>query len=118
MSGSEAISQRDLRFRSREIMDAVERGESFTVTRDGRGIAELIPPYTAFAARMYGRMCSAVVALDRKPRSRTAHLMIAATAAAEGLPLYTTNPDDYRGLAPLVKITPIPRPQPPAAAQL
>lgn len=29
--------------RSREIMDAVERGESFTVTRDGREIGELIP---------------------------------------------------------------------------
>ena len=37
------ISQRDLRMRSREIMDAVERGESFTVTRDGREIGELIP---------------------------------------------------------------------------
>lgn len=41
MSGE--ISQRDLRMRSREIMDAVERGESFTVTRDGRPIGELIP---------------------------------------------------------------------------
>ncbi|MCB1294737.1 MAG: type II toxin-antitoxin system prevent-host-death family antitoxin [Gordonia sp.] len=29
--------------RSREIMDAVERGESFTVTRYGREIAELVP---------------------------------------------------------------------------
>lgn len=29
--------------RSREIMDAVERGESFTVTRDGREIGESIP---------------------------------------------------------------------------
>lgn len=29
--------------RSREIMDAVESGESFTVTRDGREIAELVP---------------------------------------------------------------------------
>ncbi|WP_173923350.1 type II toxin-antitoxin system Phd/YefM family antitoxin [Agromyces sp. Marseille-P2726] len=37
------ISQRDLRMRSREIMDAVERGESFTVTRDGHEIGELIP---------------------------------------------------------------------------
>ncbi len=37
------ISQRDLRMRSREIMDAIEHGESFTVTRDGRGIGELIP---------------------------------------------------------------------------
>ena len=37
------ITQRDLRNRSREIMDAVERGESFTVTRDGHRIGELIP---------------------------------------------------------------------------
>ncbi|MDQ2699286.1 MAG: type II toxin-antitoxin system prevent-host-death family antitoxin [Actinomycetota bacterium] len=37
------ISQRDLRMRSREIMDAVESGESFTVTRDGHEIGELVP---------------------------------------------------------------------------
>lgn len=37
------ITQRDLRLRSKEIMDAVERGQSFTVTRGGRDIAELIP---------------------------------------------------------------------------
>lgn len=43
MSSQEAVSQRDLRMRSREIMDAVERGESFTVTRDGREVAEIIP---------------------------------------------------------------------------
>jgi antitoxin (DNA-binding transcriptional repressor) of toxin-antitoxin stability system len=29
--------------RSREIMDAVEHGQSFTVTRDARRIGELIP---------------------------------------------------------------------------
>jgi len=37
------ITQRDLRSRSREIMDAVEHGQSFTVTRDGHQIGELIP---------------------------------------------------------------------------
>jgi prevent-host-death family protein len=37
------ITERDLRSRSREIMDAVERGQSFTVTRDGHRIGELIP---------------------------------------------------------------------------
>lgn len=42
MSHSE-ITQRDLRSRSREIMDAVEHGQSFTVTRDGHRIGELIP---------------------------------------------------------------------------
>jgi len=37
------VSQRDLRMRSKEIMDAVERGDSFAVTRDGHRIGELIP---------------------------------------------------------------------------
>jgi prevent-host-death family protein len=37
------ITQRDLRNRSREIMDAVQAGQSFTVTRDGHRIGELIP---------------------------------------------------------------------------
>ena len=37
------ITQRDLRSRSREIMDAVEHGQSFTVTRDGHPIGELVP---------------------------------------------------------------------------
>jgi prevent-host-death family protein len=39
----EEITQRDLRNRSREIMDAVQDGQSFTVTRDGHRIGELIP---------------------------------------------------------------------------
>jgi prevent-host-death family protein len=43
MSMETAISQRDLRLRSKEIMDAVEAGERFTVTRDGRAIGELVP---------------------------------------------------------------------------
>lgn len=43
MSALPQISQRDLRLRSKEIMDAVERGQSFAVTRDGREIGELVP---------------------------------------------------------------------------
>lgn len=43
MSIQPEITQRDLRSRSREIMDAVEHGQSFTVTRDGHSIGELIP---------------------------------------------------------------------------
>jgi prevent-host-death family protein len=37
------ITQRDLRSRSRQIMDAVEHGQSFTVTRDGHQIGHLVP---------------------------------------------------------------------------
>lgn len=43
MSVQPEISQRDLRLRSKEIMDSVEHGEAFTITRDGRQIGELIP---------------------------------------------------------------------------
>jgi prevent-host-death family protein len=43
MSLRPEVSQRDLRMRSKEIMDAVEHGQGFTVTRDGRGIGELVP---------------------------------------------------------------------------
>lgn len=43
MSAQRDISQRDLRMRSKEIMDAVERGDSFAVTRGGYQIGELIP---------------------------------------------------------------------------
>ncbi|RSM80165.1 prevent-host-death protein [Amycolatopsis sp. WAC 01375] len=43
MSVQHEISQRDLRNRSGEIMDAVEHGETFTVTRSGSPIAQLVP---------------------------------------------------------------------------
>lgn len=43
MSPQPEITQRDLRNRSKEIMDAVQHGQSFTVTRDGHRIGELIP---------------------------------------------------------------------------
>ncbi|WP_328915004.1 MULTISPECIES: type II toxin-antitoxin system Phd/YefM family antitoxin [unclassified Streptomyces] len=43
MSAQPEITQRDLRSRSKEIMDAVQGGQSFTVTRDGHQIGELIP---------------------------------------------------------------------------
>ena len=43
MSGTDQITQRDLRLRSKDIMDSVERGETFTVTRHGREIGVLMP---------------------------------------------------------------------------
>ncbi|MFG2623906.1 type II toxin-antitoxin system Phd/YefM family antitoxin [Streptomyces sp. NPDC048473] len=43
MAAQQEITQRDLRNRSKEIMDAVQGGQAFTVTRDGHRIGELIP---------------------------------------------------------------------------
>jgi predicted nucleic acid-binding protein len=67
-------------------------------------------PFGAEAARAYGRVTAAVVAAGRKPRRRIADLMIAATAIAEGLPLFTTNVGDYAGLDKLVHVVPVTRP--------
>ena len=67
-------------------------------------------PFDTEAARVYGRLTAAVVAAGRKPRRRIADLMIAATAIAEDLPLFTTNADDYTGLDRLVRIVPVTRP--------
>lgn len=67
-------------------------------------------PFDAEAARLFGRVTAAVVAAGRRPRRRVADLMIAATAMAEGLPLFTTNPDDFEGLDSLVRVLPVTRP--------
>ena len=67
-------------------------------------------PFDAEAARLYGRVTAAVVSVGRKPRRRIADLMIAATAIAEGLPLFTTNPGDFAGLESLVRVIPVVRP--------
>ena len=65
-------------------------------------------PIDASVARAYGRVYAAIVASGRKARGRRAvDLLIAATAVAAGLPLYTRNPDDFSGLAGLVQIVPI-----------
>jgi hypothetical protein len=48
-----------------------------------------------------------VIAAGRKPRRRAAGLMIAATAIAAELPLYTTDPGDFAGLDHLVTVIPV-----------
>jgi predicted nucleic acid-binding protein len=62
-------------------------------------------PFDAEASRAYGRVYAAVGAAGRKARgARAVDLLIAATACAEGLPLYTRNPDDFRAIEGLVKV--------------
>ncbi len=61
-------------------------------------------PFDAEATRIYGRLFAAAKAAGRTSRSRLADLLIAATAAANGLPLYTRNPADFAGLQPIVTV--------------
>jgi predicted nucleic acid-binding protein len=56
-------------------------------------------------SRAYGPVYAAVVNLGRKPRgARAIDLMIAATALAHELPLYTRNAKDLLGLERLIEI--------------
>jgi len=62
-------------------------------------------PVDGTVARAYGRVYAAVAAEGRKARGRRAFdLLIAATAVAAGLPLYTRNPDDFQGLESLIEV--------------
>ncbi len=62
-------------------------------------------PFDAEAARAYGLVFSAVVHAGRKPRgARAVDLLIAATAVAASLPLYTRNPDDLQSLDDLLEV--------------
>jgi predicted nucleic acid-binding protein len=62
-------------------------------------------PFDAESARAYGRIYAAVVATGRKARGpRAVDLLIAATALAADVPLYTRNIDDFRGIEKLMTI--------------
>ena len=89
--------------------ERAERARRMSVLQ--RAEADFDPiPFDAEAARMYGQVVAAAIAIGRKPRARVADLMIASTAIAEGLPLFTTNPDDLSGLGHLLIVVPVTRP--------
>jgi predicted nucleic acid-binding protein len=89
--------------------DYAERGRRLEILQ--RAESEFDPiSFDAEAARIFGRVTAAVVAAGRTPRCRIADMMIAATAIAEGLPLFTTNPGDFAGIEALTPIVPVTRP--------
>ncbi len=61
-------------------------------------------PFDAEGARAYGRIFAALRSGGRSSRSRLADLLIASTATANGLPLYTRNVADFAGLAKIVEV--------------
>ena len=61
-------------------------------------------PFDAAAARSFGQIVAAVASTGRTHRSRMADLLIAAIAHANGLELYTRNPDDFVGLEELIHV--------------
>ncbi len=62
-------------------------------------------PFDSEAARAYGRVYAAVAGAGRKARgARAVDLLIAATACASGLPLYTRNGSDFEALEDLIDV--------------
>jgi predicted nucleic acid-binding protein len=84
--------------------DADERGRR--QDRLQRAEAAFDPlPFDGEAARAYGRIYAAVTASGRKARgARAVDLLIAATACAASLPLYTRNGADFEGLDDLIDL--------------
>src|SRR6056297_2197725 len=69
-------------------------------------------PFDAAAARAFGRVAASLRRAGRKPAARAYDALIAATALANGLPLYTVNPSDFQGIDDL-EVVAVPHPDAP-----
>lgn len=78
------------------------KGENERVARQARlqqAEADFEPiPFDASAARAFGRVAASLRRSGRNATARTYDAMIAATALANDLPVYTCNPADFSGI--------------------
>jgi tRNA(fMet)-specific endonuclease VapC len=72
-------------------------------------------PFDADAARAFGQVAALLRRSGRKASARAYDAMIAAVALANGLPLYTCNPDDFANIDGLTVVS-VPHPNDPGAA--
>src|SRR3984885_13092632 len=98
-----AVTLGELSFGPHATEDLVKRAGRVAVLQHVEATFDPLP-YDQGAARLYGQICAAVRAAGRQPRRRTSDLMIAATAASNQLPLYTANPDDFKGVEGFVEV--------------
>ena len=99
-----AITMAELAAGPHAATDAAERGGR--QDRLQRAEAAFNPlPFDGDAARAYGRVFSFVIAAGRKARGpRALDLLIAATALAADVPLYTRNGHDFQALGDFVEV--------------
>jgi tRNA(fMet)-specific endonuclease VapC len=72
-------------------------------------------PFDADAARAFGQVAASLRRSGGKASARAYDAMIAAVALANGLPLYTCNPDDFANIDGLTVVS-VPHPNDPGAA--
>ena len=71
----------------------------------GAAIVEFEPlPFDAEAATRYGTLVALTLEAKHDPKPRRLDLMIAAIASARGLPLYTRNEADFKGLEDMLEV--------------
>lgn len=99
-----AITMAELAAGPHATGDASERARRQDRLQRAEASFEAIP-IDASVARAYGRVYAAQLAAGRKARGpRAFDLLIAATACAAELPLYTRNGEDFRALDGLVEV--------------
>ena len=98
-----AVTLGELSFGPHSTDDPVKRAGRVAVLQHVEATFDPLP-YDQSAARLYGQICAAVYAAGRHPRKRSSDLQIAATAASNQLPLYTANPDDFKGAEGLIEV--------------
>ena len=81
--------------------DDLERARRLATLQQAEADFDPIP-FDAAAARAFGQVAASYRRSGRKPAARSFDAMIAATALANGLPLYSANPDDFAGIDGLV----------------
>ena len=98
-----AVTLGELSFGPHATDDPIKRAGRVAVLQHVEATFDPLP-YDTGAARLFGQICAAVRAAGREPRKRASDLMIAATAASNELPLYTANPDDFKGAEAFVRV--------------
>ncbi len=104
-----AVTLAELSAGPHHVSDPAERARRMSVLQHAESTFEPLP-FDTEAARAFGLIAAAVLAAGRTPRRRIADLMIASTAVANRLPLYTTNAGDFTGLGDLMAVVAVPRP--------
>lgn len=85
-----------------------ERATRQVVLQEAEADFEPIP-FDAAAARAFGRVAASLRRSGRTTAARTYDALIAATALANGLPVFTCNPRDFAGIDGL-EVVAIPHP--------
>ncbi len=91
------------------VDDPLERSRRQAVLQQAERDFDPIP-FDAACARTFGSIAASLRAAGRKPKARAFDALIAATALAHGLPLYTCNEQDFAGIAGL-DVRGVPSPQ-------